>query len=100
MRCGLADQDLRAGVGQDVADFIGFEEIIDRHHHSSGLQHTEECGDEFGAIPQPKPDPVTWGDAEIVLQARGERTDVRLQFFVGKFGVSPKDGCFGRMFLG
>ena len=52
-RAGFGDERICAGIGQNVADFIRLQEIVQGHDHAASPQDAENGGDEFGRVLQP-----------------------------------------------
>ena len=56
---GVRDQHVDASVSQDEIYLVRLQEVVDRDHNRAQVQNPEERRDEFRAILQPKPYPIT-----------------------------------------
>jgi hypothetical protein len=95
----IADDNVDTSVLEDMVDFVGFEEIVDRHHHSTGLQDPKKSGNELGTILQPQAHAVSELDAEFALQSRGQPASLHEQQFISELLIAPKNGGLSSVHL-
>jgi hypothetical protein len=97
----VGDQDVNAGVGEDVAHFIWLEKIINGDNGRGGIEDAEEGGDEFGAVLEPEADAVAGLDAKPGHELVGDGVGLGLERGEGEFRFVPvKGGLGGALFDG
>ena len=85
---GVGDQQLDPGIGHNIIHLVGFEEIVDRRDHRSGVHDPKQSGNKGRTILQPKTDAISRFDAMIIPQMPGHLDGLRPQLRVGKLGVA------------
>ncbi len=87
---GMADQNARAGILEDVGDFFRLEVPIDRHGVSAEPHHCVGRLDERDVVAHEDADAVALLHAEL-LQAAGDAAGAIRDFGVGSAAVAGDD---------
>ena len=68
----VGDEHINARVVENVAHLVGLEKIVDRHHHSPGLEDAKERWNELGTVLKPKPHSIACVNPELLLELVGD----------------------------
>src|SRR5205807_8438249 len=93
------EDELRAGVLEDVADLVAAEPRVDRHQHETGGGHAEVRLEHRGRVGTDEGHAVEMAQPGRA-QSRGQTVRARLELPVGVAAVAVDDGDLVRKYVG
>ena len=89
---GMADQDFRAAVGQDVGDFLGLQMPVDRHHRAAQRRRRARDFEERKIVAQHHADRRAATEAERP-EARRRPRDAGVDLGIADLAFAADDRC-------